>query len=67
MIKMLERYQNCTYSSMEVNRSANDAEVHYEISVHHTFAYPSLFFTDKIFSCFDHLAKQLQGVHEIES
>ncbi|KAJ0653800.1 putative transcription factor MADS-MIKC family [Helianthus annuus] len=26
MIKMLERYQNCTYSSMEVNRSANDAE-----------------------------------------
>ncbi|MFS7947996.1 putative transcription factor MADS-MIKC family [Helianthus anomalus] len=26
MLKMLERYQNCTYSSMEVNRSANDAE-----------------------------------------
>ncbi|XP_071709852.1 agamous-like MADS-box protein MADS2 [Rutidosis leptorrhynchoides] len=26
MLKMLERYQNCTYSSMEINRSANDAE-----------------------------------------
>ncbi|CAI9263031.1 unnamed protein product [Lactuca saligna] len=26
MLKMLERYQNCTYSSMEVNRTANDAE-----------------------------------------
>ncbi|XP_024977577.1 developmental protein SEPALLATA 1-like isoform X1 [Cynara cardunculus var. scolymus] len=26
MLKMLERYQNCTYSSMEVSRSANDAE-----------------------------------------
>ncbi|KAI7742749.1 hypothetical protein M8C21_022027 [Ambrosia artemisiifolia] len=26
MLKMLERYQNCTYSSLEVNRSANDAE-----------------------------------------
>ncbi|MFS7894167.1 putative transcription factor MADS-MIKC family [Helianthus anomalus] len=26
MLKMIERYQNCTYSSMEVNRSSNDAE-----------------------------------------
>ncbi|KAL8231443.1 hypothetical protein R6Q57_001221 [Mikania cordata] len=26
MLKMLERYQNCTYSSMEVNQSTNDAE-----------------------------------------
>ncbi|KAK9054041.1 hypothetical protein SSX86_025117 [Deinandra increscens subsp. villosa] len=26
MLKMLERYQNCSYSSMEINRSANDAE-----------------------------------------
>ncbi|XP_076941814.1 agamous-like MADS-box protein MADS2 [Bidens hawaiensis] len=26
MLKMIERYQNCTYSSMEVNRSTNDAE-----------------------------------------
>ncbi|XP_076914798.1 agamous-like MADS-box protein MADS2 [Bidens hawaiensis] len=26
MLKMLERYQNCTYSSMEINGTTNDAE-----------------------------------------
>nr|QCQ83115.1 floral homeotic protein SEPALLATa 1-like protein [Ambrosia artemisiifolia] len=26
MLKMIERYQNCTYSSMEVNPSTNDSE-----------------------------------------